>query len=163
LVTSGLGAAWAVVIMVKFMLWRDMEHANSKIRMLNFRKANFQLCTVLVNKTSREDVLMGKSAELAALLRKFFLRTQEFAISSYSKSGKEGKRLAWLNQGLLVKLKNKKKMHRWWKQWEENKEAARLCRDRFRKAKAQLELSLARDARKNKEGFYRDLNQKRKV
>jgi len=47
--------------------------------------------------------------------------------------------------------------------WEEYKEAVRLFRDRVRKVKAQLELSLARDARKNKEGFYRDLNQKRKV
>ena len=32
-----------------------------------------------------------------------------------------------------------------------------------RKAKIQLELNLARDAKKNKKGFYRCLNQKRKV
>ena len=46
---------------------------------------------------------------------------------------------------------------------EEYKEPAWLCRDGVRKAKAQLELNLARDAKKNKKGFYRYLNQKRKV
>jgi len=39
------------------------------------------------------------------------------------KSGKEGKRPAWLSQDLLVKLKGRKEMHRQWKQgqvsWEE--------------------------------------------
>ena len=58
-------------------------------------------------------------------------------------------------------------MHWKWKQgqvpWEEYKEAARLCRDEVRKAKAQLELNLPRDARENKKGFCRSLNQKKKV
>ena len=58
-------------------------------------------------------------------------------------------------------------MHRQWKRgqvpWEEYKEAARLCRDGIRKAKACLEINLARNAKKNKKGFYRYLNQKRKV
>ena len=36
-----------------------------------------------------------------------------------------------------------------------------MCRDGVRKAKAQLELNLARDA-KNKKGFYRYVSQKRK-
>lgn len=61
---------------------------------------------------------------------------------------------------------SKKKMHRQWKQGqvlqEEYKEAARLCRDRVRKAEARLELHLARDTKKNKQGFYGYLNQKRK-
>jgi len=61
---------------------------------------------------------------------------------------------------------SKKKMHRQWKQGqvlqEEYKEAARLCRDWVRKADARLELHLARDTKKNKKGFYRYLNQKRK-
>ena len=47
--------------------------------------------------------------------------------------------------------------------WEEYKEVARLCSDGVRKAKAQTGLNLARDAKKNKKGFYRYLNQKRKV
>jgi len=38
-----------------------------------------------------------------------------------------------------------------------------LCRDEVRRAKAQLELNLARDAKNNKKGFYRHVNQKRMV
>jgi len=63
--------------------------------------------------------------------------------------------------------KGKREPHREWKQgqvsWEEYREAARLCRDEVRKAKARLELSLARDAKNNEKGFYRYVSQKRKV
>ena len=56
-------------------------------------------------------------------------------------------------------------MHRQCKQgqvtWEEYRDAARLCRDVVRKAKAQLELDLARGAKKNKKDFYRYISQKR--
>ncbi|KAK4829708.1 hypothetical protein QYF61_006083 [Mycteria americana] len=45
----------------------------------------------------------------------------------------------------------------------EYRDAARLCRDGFRKAKAQLGLNLARDAKNSKKGFYRYVSQKRKV
>jgi len=58
-------------------------------------------------------------------------------------------------------------MHRQWKQreisWKEYKDAAQLCRDEVRRAKAQLELNLARDAKINKQSFYRYVNQKRNV
>ncbi|KAK4824620.1 hypothetical protein QYF61_016926 [Mycteria americana] len=68
---------------------------------------------------------------------------------------------------MLVKLKRKRELHRQWKQGqvtcEEYRDAARLCRDGVRKAKAQLELNLARDAKNNKKGFYRYINYKRKV
>jgi len=57
-------------------------------------------------------------------------------------------------------------MHRQWTQrwvtWEEYRDAARLRRD-ARKVKAKLQLDLARGAKKNKEGFYRHSNQKRKA
>jgi len=38
-----------------------------------------------------------------------------------------------------------------------------LCRDEVRRAKARLELNLARDAKNNEKGFYRHVSQKRKV
>ncbi|KAK4831209.1 hypothetical protein QYF61_016046 [Mycteria americana] len=67
----------------------------------------------------------------------------------------------------MVKIKGKKEMQKQWKQgqvsWEEYRDAARLCRGRVRKAKAQLELNLARDAKNSKKGFYRYVSQKRKV
>lgn len=77
------------------------------------------------------------------------------------KSGKEGRSPAWLSKDLLVELKRKEEMRRRWKQrhasWEE-------YRDGVGKAKAQLELNLARDVKKNhKKGFYRCVGQKRKT
>jgi len=54
-----------------------------------------------------------------------------------------------------------------WKQgqlsWEKYTDATRLCRDGVRKAKEQIDLTLARDAKNNKKGFYRYVSQKRKV
>ena len=65
----------------------------------------------------------------------------------------------------LLKLDSKKQMHKQWKQgqvtWEKYRDAARLCGDGIQKAKAQLELDLARGSKKNKKGFYRYINQKR--
>jgi len=82
-------------------------------------------------------------------------------------SVKEGKRLARPSRDMLVKLKSNRELHRQWKQgqisWEEYRDAAQLCRDGVRKAKAQLELNLARDAKYNKKGFCRYVSQKRKV
>ncbi|KAK4830766.1 hypothetical protein QYF61_013255 [Mycteria americana] len=43
------------------------------------------------------------------------------------------------------------------------RDMGQLCRDGVRKAKVWLELNLARDAKNNKKGFYRHINQKRKV
>jgi len=58
-------------------------------------------------------------------------------------------------------------MHRQWKQqhlsWEEYRDTGWLHRDGVRKAKAQVELNLARDTKNNKKGFYRYLSQKRLV
>jgi len=68
---------------------------------------------------------------------------------------------------VLVKLKGKRELHRQWKQgqvsWEEYRDAAQLCRDEVRRAKVWLELNLARDVKKNKNGFYRSVSWKRKV
>ena len=68
---------------------------------------------------------------------------------------------------MLVKLKSKREPHGQWKQgqvsWEEYRDTAQLCRDGVRRAKAWLELNLARDAKNNKAGFYRYMIQKRKV
>jgi len=58
-------------------------------------------------------------------------------------------------------------MHRQWKQghaaWEVYRDAVWLFRDGIKKAKAQMELSLAKDAKNNKEGFCRYIGQKTKA
>ena len=38
-----------------------------------------------------------------------------------------------------------------------------MCRDRIRKAKAQMELNLARDVKDNKKGFYWYIGRRRQV
>ncbi len=58
-------------------------------------------------------------------------------------------------------------MYRKWKQgcvaWEEYRAVVCVCRDRIRKAKAQMELNLARDVKDNKKGFYRYIDRKRQA
>ena len=64
----------------------------------------------------------------------------------------------------MVKLKGRRELHKQGQvSWEEYRDAARLCRDEVRRAKAQLELNLARNVKNNKKGFNRYVNQKRKV
>ena len=56
-------------------------------------------------------------------------------------------------------------MYRKWKQgcvsWEKYRAVVRVCRDRVRKAKAQMELNLARDVKDNKKGFNRYIGRRR--
>jgi len=47
--------------------------------------------------------------------------------------------------------------------WEEYRAAVRVCRDRIRKAKTQMEINLARDVKENKKGFYRYRGRKRQA
>ena len=152
--------------LVEFTLLRDTGKARSIVRTLNFRKTKFQLFKKLVNKTTREIVLRDRGAEQSwQIFKVVFRRAQELSVPRCKQSGKEGKRPAWLRQGMLIKLRKKRELHRQWKQgqvtWEEYRDAARLCRDEARRAKAWMELNLARDDKNNKKGFCRYVKQKR--
>ncbi|MFV1168848.1 hypothetical protein QMK97_29500, partial [Klebsiella pneumoniae] len=78
-----------------------------------------------------------------------------------------GRKKAWLGKDLLVKLREKYRLYQLWKQgrvtWEEYRDAVRTCRRRIRKAKAQVELNLARDVKNNMKAFYRYIGQKRQA
>ncbi|KFZ67368.1 hypothetical protein N338_13023, partial [Podiceps cristatus] len=135
---------------------------------LNFRKAKFQLFKESVSKTPWETAPREKGAEQSwQSFKDVFQKAQELSVPRCRKAGREGKRPAWLSQDMLLKLKSKRDLHRQWKQgrvtWDKYRDTARLCRDGVRKAKAQLEMNLARNAKNNKKGFYRYINQKRKV
>ena len=100
--------------MLEFVLWRDMRQTKSEIRKLNFRKEKIQLLRELVNKILWKTVLTGKGVEQSwQIFKEAFLRDQELSIPN--KSGKEGRRLMWLNWDLLSQLKTKKIMHGQWK------------------------------------------------
>ena len=47
--------------------------------------------------------------------------------------------------------------------WKEYRAVVRVCRDGIRKAKAQMELNLARDVKDNKKGFYRYICRRRQA
>ncbi|GAB0176409.1 mitochondrial enolase superfamily member 1 [Grus japonensis] len=72
-----------------------------------------------------------------------------------------------MNKELLGKVKQKKEAYRRWKQgqvaWEEYRETVRAARDQVRKAKALIEISLARDVKDNKKSFYRYVSDKRRT
>ena len=47
--------------------------------------------------------------------------------------------------------------------WEEYRAVVSVCRERIRKAKAQMELNLVRDVKDNKKGFYRYIGRRRQA
>ncbi|KAK4813196.1 hypothetical protein QYF61_017631 [Mycteria americana] len=73
----------------------------------------------------------------------------------------------WMNKELLAKLTCKKEAYRRWKQgqatWQKYRGTLPACRDEVRKAKAQLELNLARDVRDPKNSFCKYTGDKRKT
>ena len=93
------------------------------------------------------------------LFKDAFLRAQELSVPLNKKASRGGRKLAWLIKELLGILRVKKGACKLWKQgcvtWEEYRDAVRTCRRRIRKAKAQIELNLARDVKNNKKTYYR--------
>uniref|UniRef100_A0A8B9FTL9 Reverse transcriptase domain-containing protein n=1 Tax=Amazona collaria TaxID=241587 RepID=A0A8B9FTL9_9PSIT len=72
-----------------------------------------------------------------------------------------------MDKELLSKIQKKKEAYKRWKQgqaaWGEYRDVVREARDQVRKAKAHLELNLARDVKDNRKGFYRYIADKRQV
>jgi len=72
-----------------------------------------------------------------------------------------------LNKELPAELRWKRKVHGMWKvgqaTWEKYRNVVRACRDATRKAKAHLELKVARDVKNNKKGFFNYISSKRKA
>lgn len=67
--------------MVEFRLLRDIRQTKSKIRKLNFRKANFQLFRELVNRTLQESVFKNMGVEHRwKIFKEAFARAQEISI-----------------------------------------------------------------------------------
>ncbi|NXT06727.1 RTJK polymerase, partial [Prunella fulvescens] len=91
--------------------------------------------------------------------RDCFYEAQDRSIPTRRKSRKGARRPAWLNRELLDKLRWKRKVYRSWKEglatWEEYKAIVRGCRQATRKAKASLELNLARGVKDNRKGFFK--------
>ncbi|GAB0207839.1 mitochondrial enolase superfamily member 1 [Grus japonensis] len=154
--------------MVEFKILRAARRARSKLTTLDFRRADFGLFRDLLGRIPWDKALEGRGAQDSWLIFKgHLLQAQERCIPTKRKSSKNTKRPPWMNKELLGKVKQKKEAYRGWKQgqvaWEEYRETVRAARDQVRKAKALIELNLARDAKDNKKSFYRYVSEKRKT
>ncbi|NWX33671.1 RTJK polymerase, partial [Notiomystis cincta] len=112
--------------------------------------------------------LQGRGVqERWSIFKHRFFQAQEQCIMISKKSGKGGKRPAWMNKELLSFLQHKQETHRRWKQgqaaWNEYREVVRVSRNEMRKAMAYLELNLAKDIKDNKKGSFKYNNNKRKT
>ena len=72
-----------------------------------------------------------------------------------------------MNRELFLRLQEKKRIYLLWKEGratrKEYKEVVKMCREKIRKAKAQLELNLAAGVKGNKKLFYKYINSKRRT
>ncbi|GAB0177211.1 hypothetical protein GRJ2_000186300 [Grus japonensis] len=153
--------------MVEFKILRVARRVHSKLPTLGFRRADVGLFRDLRGTMPRDKALEGRGAQDSWLIFKgHLLQAQERCIPTKRKSGKNARRPAWMDKDLLGKLKHKKEAYRGWKQgqvaWEEYRETVQAARDQVRKARALIELHLARDV-KDKKSFYRYINDKRKT
>ncbi|GAB0176939.1 mitochondrial enolase superfamily member 1 [Grus japonensis] len=161
--------------MVEFKILRAVRRAHSKLTTLAFRRADFGLFRDLLGSIPWVKALEGRGAQDSWLIFKgHLLQAQEQCIPTKRKSGKNTKRPPWMNKELLGKVKRKKEAYRGWKQgeggwkqgqvaWEEYRETVRAARDQVRKAKALIEINLARDVKDKKKSFYRYVGDKRRM
>ena len=88
------------------------------------------------------------------LFKKKVLKAQEQAVPLSCKMSWGGRRPAWMNRELFLRLQEKKRIYLLWKKgWatrKEYKEVVKMCREKIRKAKAQLELNLTAGVKRNK-------------
>ncbi|KFV17941.1 hypothetical protein N340_02406, partial [Tauraco erythrolophus] len=134
---------------------------------LDFRRADFGLFRDLLSRVQWDEALAGRGVQESWLIFKdHLLQAQERCIPTKRKSGRNTRRPAWMNKELLDQLGHKMKAYRGWKQgrvaWEEYKAIVQASRDQVRKAKALIELNLARDIKGNKKNFYRYVSDKKK-
>ncbi|GAB0207663.1 hypothetical protein GRJ2_003232000 [Grus japonensis] len=154
--------------MVEFRILRAARRVCSKLTTLEFRRADFGLFRDLLGRIPWDKALEGRGAQDSWLIFEgHLLQAQERCIPTKRESCKNAKRPPWMNKEVLGKVKQKKEAYRGWKQgqvaWEEYRETVPAARDQVRKAKALIELNLARDVKDNKKSFYRYVSDKRKM
>ena len=146
-----IGGSWGCtdLALMEFVTGRNAGLAKSRVRTLCFRRAKFQLLKELLRGIPWETVLKGMGTEQSwQLFKDTLLRLQWLSIPQQKSSSRGGRQLLWLCKDLQLKLGEKREVYRKWKQgcvgWEEYRAVVHVCRDRIRKAKAQMELNLAR-------------------
>ncbi|CAM5076528.1 unnamed protein product [Eretmochelys imbricata] len=154
--------------LVEFRILTQGRKVSSRIRTLDFRKADFDSLRERMARIPWGTNLKGKGVQESWLyFKESLLRLQGQTIPMSRKNSKYGRRPAWLNGEILADLKHKKEAYKKWKVGhmtrEEYKNIARACRNEIRRAKSHLELQLARDVKSNKKGFFRYVGNKKKA
>ena len=135
---------------------------------MDFQRADFNLFRTMVERVPWEVVLESVRAQKGwEYFKEIVLKVQDLTIPMSQEMSQWARRLVWLNRDLWLELKNKRKAYGLWKSgqatYEDYRYAVKLCREKIRRAKAQLELSLATKAKENSKCFYKHINSKRKA
>jgi len=135
----------------------EVRRGASKTAALDFQRVDLELFRALVEWSAWGAVRKGKGVWVGwLLLKKEMLKAQEQAIPHCHKMNQWGRRLVWMNRELFLKLQERMRVCLLWKKGRatlgEYKEV-RMCRERIRKSKAQLELNLAVGVKENKKSF----------
>ncbi|KAK4826013.1 hypothetical protein QYF61_003786 [Mycteria americana] len=115
-----------------------------------------------------EAALKGKGVQEGwTFFKEEVLKAQEQAVPRCRKTSWRGRRPAWLNGELWLELRKKRIVYDLWKKGQASQEdykgVARLCREKIRRAKAELELNLATAIRDNKKHFFKYISSKRRA
>jgi len=134
----------------------------------DFQRADFGLFWSLVDRVPWEAVLKGKGVQEGwTFFKEEVLKAQEQAGPMCHKMNRQGRRPACLNRELWMVLWKENRVYVLWKKGrtiQENcKDIVRLCREKIRKAKAQLELNLATAVKDEKKCFYKYINNERRA
>ncbi|KAK4806905.1 hypothetical protein QYF61_012626 [Mycteria americana] len=154
--------------MIEFLIRGEAARGVGKTATLDFRRADFSLFRRLVDSVPWEAALMGKGVQEGwTFFKEEVLKAQERALPRCRKTSRRGRRPAWLTRELWLELRRKRRVYDLWKKGRATQEdyrgVARLCREKTRRAKAELELSLAAAIKDNKKHFFKYISSKRRA
>ncbi|KAK4806238.1 LOW QUALITY PROTEIN: hypothetical protein QYF61_013382 [Mycteria americana] len=154
--------------MIEVLIRGEAARGVSKTATLDFRRADFGLFRRLVERVPWEAALMGKGVQEGwTFFKEEVLKAQEWAVPRCRKTSRRGRRPAWLTRELWLELRKKRRVYDLWKKGratqEDYKGVARLCREKIRRAKAELELNLAAAVKDNKKHFFKYISSKRRA
>ncbi|KAK4818602.1 hypothetical protein QYF61_015464 [Mycteria americana] len=154
--------------MIEFLIRGEAARGVSKTATLDFWRADFGLFRRLVERVPWEAALMGKGVQEGwTFFKEEVLKVQERAVPRCQKTSRRGRRPAWLTRELWLELRKKRRVYDLWKKGqatqEDYKGVARLCREKIRRAIAELELNLAAAVKDNKKHFFKYISSKRRA
>ncbi|KAK4816775.1 hypothetical protein QYF61_022887 [Mycteria americana] len=154
--------------MTEFLIHGEVVRGVSKTATLDFRRADFVLFRRLVERVPWEAALMGKGVQEGwTFFKEEVLKAQERAVPRCQKMSRWGIIPSWLNIELWLELRKKRRVYDLWKKGQASQEdykgVARLCREKIRRAKAELELNLAAAVKDNKKYFFKYISSKRRA